>query len=144
MGLGVELRAGGGQVAKSAEPDKEGSCLPGEKAPPGREEAAAGAELSGLLKTAEVLRRTGITHQILYRYITLGLIEPAETTGTGQRFFRPNVVDFIELIKSLNQSGYSLRHIKEIFFKDEKVHRLARPEQESRSSGDAREGGPPA
>jgi len=96
----------------------------------GGREVAGGEEPSGLIKTAEVLRKTGITHQVLYRYITLGLIEPAETTDTGQRFFRPNVTELIEIIKSLNQSGYSLRHIKEIFFKDEKVHRLARPESE--------------
>ena len=94
----------------------------------GGEDPPAGAERGGLIKTAEVLRKTGITHQILYRYITLGLIEPAETTDTGQRFFQPNVVGLIEIIKNLNQSGYSLRHIKEIFFKDEKVHRLARRE----------------
>ena len=81
---------------------------------------------AGLLRTAEVLKRTGITHQILYRYITLGLIEPAKSTDTGLRLFRPNVVRLIELIKLYNQSGYALRHLKEIFFKDERVQRLAR------------------
>ena len=64
---------------------------------------------------------TGITHQVLYRYVTLGLIEPATTTASGQRLFHPNVVGLIEVIKSLNQSGYSLRDMKATFFKDERV-----------------------
>lgn len=77
-----------------------------------------------LLRTADVLKRTGITHQVLYRYVTLGLIEPAVTTPSGTRLFRPETVDLIELIKSFNESGYSLRDLKDTFFKDENVRRL--------------------
>lgn len=76
-----------------------------------------------LLRTADVLRATGITHQVLYRYVTLGLIEAADFTPRGQRLFHPNVVTLIEVIKSLNRSGYSLRDMKEIFFKDQRVRR---------------------
>ena len=76
-----------------------------------------------LLRTAAVLRATGITHQVLYRYVTLGLIEAAESTPRGQRLFHPDVVTLIEVIKSLNRSGYSLRDMKEIFFKDQRVRR---------------------
>jgi DNA-binding transcriptional MerR regulator len=80
---------------------------------------------SELLRTAEVLERTGITHQILYRYITLGLIEPASTTEKGLRFFHPNVILLIEIIKSISRDGgYSLRDLKDIFFKDERVKKL--------------------
>ena len=71
-----------------------------------------------------MLRRTGITHQILYRYITLGLIEPAVVTETGSRLFKPAVVEFIEAIKSFNQTGYSLRDLKDTFFKDDRVKKL--------------------
>ena len=74
-----------------------------------------------LLKTREVLEATGLTHQVLYRYITLGLIEPAAITETGLRLFHPNIITLIQIIKSLNQSGYSLQHMKEIFFKDVRV-----------------------
>ena len=81
-------------------------------------------ERAGLLRTAEVLRRTGITHQILYRYVTLGLIEPAEVTESGVRYFRPEAVDLIEIIKSFNRTGYSLRDLKDTFFKDEHVRRV--------------------
>ena len=72
-----------------------------------------------------MIARTGITHQVLYRYITLGLIEPARTTDSRLRFFRPNVVPLIELIRSLTEDRrYSLRELKEIFFKDARVQKL--------------------
>ena len=93
--------------------------------PPGEKHASGGAqEESSLLRTAEVLERTGITHQVLYRYMTLGLIDAARTTETGVRLFHPDVVRLIEIVKGLNQSGYSLRDMKEIFFKDERVRRM--------------------
>jgi DNA-binding transcriptional MerR regulator len=79
-----------------------------------------------LLKTRDLLEATGITHQVLYRYVTLGLIEEAETTEGGQRLFHPLVVPLIEQIRGLNESGYSLRDIKEIFFKEERVRRACR------------------
>ena len=76
---------------------------------------------TGDFKTRDVLKATGITHQILYRYITLGLIEEAKTTGTGQRLFDGRTIAAIRLIQRLNQSGYTLRDIKEIFFKESRV-----------------------
>jgi DNA-binding transcriptional MerR regulator len=81
-----------------------------------------GSRPEDLLRTAEVLERTGITHQILYRYITLGLIEPSMVKASGLRLFHRDVVALIESIKNLNQR-YSLRDIKEIYFRDERVRR---------------------
>ena len=69
-----------------------------------------------LYRTAEVLRATGISRQVLYRYITLGLITPAEVTDTGRRLFDKSVFSRLELIKELNHSGYALRDIRETFF----------------------------
>ena len=80
-----------------------------------------------LLRTREVLAATDISHQMLYRYVTLGLIEESETTEGGQRLFQPAVIGIIKDIQDLNDSGYSLREIKEIFYKDERVRRLCRP-----------------
>lgn len=100
--------------------------LPGEaeEAAGGARQGPGGGVVSHLLRTAEVLEKTRITHQVLYRYITLGLIEPARTTETGVRLFHPDVVHLIEIVKGLNQSGYSLRDMKDIFFKDERVKRM--------------------
>jgi len=76
-----------------------------------------------LLKTKDVLEATGITHQMLYRYVTLGLIEEASNTPGGQRLFHPRVVPLIHRIRGLVDTGYALRHIREIFFKEERVRR---------------------
>ena len=81
---------------------------------------------SGLLRPREVLEKASISHQVLYRYVTLGLVEPAGLTGTGQRLYHPNVLEMIKIIQDLNQTGYSLRDLKEIFFKDERIVRLTK------------------
>jgi DNA-binding transcriptional MerR regulator len=76
------------------------------------------------LKTKDVLAATGITHQILYRYMTLGLIRETKVTSTGQRHFSPKTVAAIRLIQRLNTTGYTLRDIKDIFFKEKRLRRL--------------------
>ncbi len=68
------------------------------------------------LRTKEVLDRTGISRQMLYRYITAGLIREQEVTPAGRRLFAPDVIKKIEIIRLVNESGYALRDIKEIFF----------------------------
>ncbi len=73
------------------------------------------------IKTREILEATGITHQILYRYITLGLVEEEMSTETGQRIFSPRAIAAIRLIQRLNRSGYTLRDIKDIFFKEKRL-----------------------
>lgn len=45
----------------------------------------------------------------------VGLLEPAEVTPTGRRLFDQKCIDRIKLIKKLNESGYSLRDIRELF-----------------------------
>lgn len=91
-----------------------------------------GAGSKGGLRTREVLDATGITHQILYRYITLGLIEEARTTETGQRLFHERAVAAIRLIQRLNQSGYTLRDLKDIFFKERRVRGAVSSPREER------------
>ena len=66
----------------------------------GRESVTRLVPIDTLLKTGEVLERTGISHQVLYRYVTLGLIEAAEATRGGQRLFHPRVVDLIQQIRA--------------------------------------------
>jgi hypothetical protein len=70
-----------------------------------------------LYRTEEVLRATGLSRQVLYRYISLGLITPAEVTETGRRLFAENVFGTLDVIRDLNESGYSLRDIRETFFR---------------------------
>ena len=45
----------------------------------------------------------------------VGLLEPTEITATGRRLFDEKTVERIKLIKRLNDSGYPLRAIRELF-----------------------------
>jgi len=45
----------------------------------------------------------------------VGLIDAVETTPTGRRLFDEKSVQRIRLIKKLNDSGYPLRAIRDLF-----------------------------
>ena len=45
----------------------------------------------------------------------VGLLEPTEVTATGRRLFDEKAIQRIKLIKKLNESGYPLRAIRELF-----------------------------
>jgi len=42
-------------------------------------------------------------------------LEPTEVTPTGRRLFDEKCIERIKLIKKLNESGYPLRAIRELF-----------------------------
>jgi DNA-binding transcriptional MerR regulator len=45
----------------------------------------------------------------------VGLLEPSKTTDTGRRLFDDKMVERVKLIKKLNDSGYPLRAIRDLF-----------------------------
>jgi DNA-binding transcriptional MerR regulator len=45
----------------------------------------------------------------------VGLLEPTEITSTGRRLFDEKGIERVRLIKKLNDSGYPLRAIRELF-----------------------------
>ena len=59
--------------------------------------------------------KAGISRQSLQYYLMLGLLEPVEVTSTGRRLFDEESIERIILIKKLNDSGYPLRAIRELF-----------------------------
>jgi DNA-binding transcriptional MerR regulator len=59
--------------------------------------------------------KAGISRQSLQYYIMVGLLEPTTITPTGRRLFDENGIERIKLIKKLNDSGYPLRAIRELF-----------------------------
>ena len=71
-----------------------------------------------LYKTGEVLKRTGLSREAFYRYLNIGLIKEHSRTPGGHNLFDESVFARIELIRQFNRSGYPLRDIREIFFKD--------------------------
>lgn len=70
---------------------------------------------SKLMQIGLAAKQAGISRQTLQYYLMLGLMEPTERTPTGRRLFDEKAVERIKLIKRLNQSGYPLRAIRELF-----------------------------
>jgi len=63
----------------------------------------------------EAAKKAGISRQSLQYYLMVGLLEPTEITATGRRLFDEKGIERIKLIKKLNDSGYPLRAIRELF-----------------------------
>jgi len=70
---------------------------------------------TGLLPTGVAAERAGVTCQSLQYYLMMRLLEPAAVTKTGRRLFDQKSVERIKLVKKLNDLGYPLREIREIF-----------------------------
>ena len=60
-------------------------------------------------------KKAGISRQSLQYYLMVGLLEPTKVTETGRRFFDEKAVERIKLVRKLNESGYPLRAIRELF-----------------------------
>ena len=66
--------------------------------------------------TGEVMKRSGLSRQVLYQYTAIGLIKETSTTRAGYRLYPESVFRHLQIIRALNESGYTLRDIKDIFF----------------------------
>jgi len=73
------------------------------------------SQKSKLVPIGEAAKKAGISRQSLQYYIMVGLLEPTEVTPTGRRLFDQKNIERIKLIKKLNDSGYPLRAIRELF-----------------------------
>jgi DNA-binding transcriptional MerR regulator len=60
-------------------------------------------------------KKAGISKQSIQYYIMVGLLKPTEITPTGRRLFDDEAIKRMKLIKKLNESGYPLRAIRELF-----------------------------
>ena len=68
-----------------------------------------------LLSIGTAAKKAGISRQSLQYYLMVGLLEPTEVTPSGRRMFDEKGIERIKLIKRLNDSGYPLRAIRELF-----------------------------
>jgi DNA-binding transcriptional MerR regulator len=73
------------------------------------------SQKSELVPIGEAAKKAGISRQSLQYYIMVGLLEPTKVTPTGRRLFDRENIERIRLIKKLNDSGYPLRAIRELF-----------------------------
>ena len=60
-------------------------------------------------------KKAGISRQSLQYYLMVGMLEPTKVAPTGRRLFDEKSIERIKLIKKLNDSGYPLRAIRELF-----------------------------
>lgn len=70
---------------------------------------------SRLLPVGAAAGKAGVSRQCLQYYLLVGLIRPTRVTPTGRRLFDEKSIERIRLIKRLNESGYPLRAIRDLF-----------------------------
>ena len=68
-----------------------------------------------LLPVGAAAKKAGVSRQSLQYYLMVGLLEPTEVTPTGRRLFDSSSIERVKLIRGLNESGYPLRAIRELF-----------------------------
>ncbi len=68
-----------------------------------------------LVPVGAAAKKAGVSRQSLQYYLMVGLLEPTEVTETGRRLFDGKSIERIKLIRKLNDSGYPLRAIRELF-----------------------------
>ena len=73
------------------------------------------SQAGNVMPIGSAAKKAGISRQTLQYYLMLGLLEPTEITPTGRRLFGEKSIERIKLIKKLNDSGYPLRAIRELF-----------------------------
>lgn len=71
-----------------------------------------------LLRVGQAAQAAGVGRQTLEYYVMLGLVEPIRKPGARGRFFDDKLVRRIRLINQLNESGYTLRDIRETYLQD--------------------------
>lgn len=73
------------------------------------------SEEQKLVSLKQAAEKAGVSRQSLQYYLMVGLLEPTAVTSTGRRLFDRKAIERIRLIKKLNESGYPLRAIRDLF-----------------------------
>ncbi|MBN1763810.1 MAG: MerR family transcriptional regulator [Sedimentisphaerales bacterium] len=73
-----------------------------------------------LLPIGKAAEAAGVSKQTLQYYLMVGLIEPTRRSEGGRQLFDMDSIERIRLVKRLNDGGYPLREIREIFLRDKK------------------------
>lgn len=68
-----------------------------------------------LVSIGQAAEKAGVSRQSLQYYLMVGLLEPTKVTPSGRRLFDHRAIEHVRLIKRLNDSGYPLRAIRELF-----------------------------
>jgi MerR family transcriptional regulator, mercuric resistance operon regulatory protein len=68
-----------------------------------------------LVPIGRAAEKAGISRQSLQYYLMVGLLEPTTVTSAGRRLFDQKAIERVRLIRRLNDGGYPLRAIRELF-----------------------------
>ncbi len=68
-----------------------------------------------LVRISTAAEAAGVSKQTVEYYILLGLIEPLGKQGSQGRYFDEVLIRRIRLIRQLNESGYTLRDIRQTY-----------------------------
>ncbi len=71
-----------------------------------------------LMRISEAAQAAGVSKNTVEYYLLVGLIYPRRKPGSRGRWFDESLVRRIRLIRELNQSGYTLRDIREIYLSE--------------------------
>ena len=82
-------------------------------APPGKRSKPNTGE--SMLRISAAAKAAGVHAQTVEYYIMVGLVKPLRQPGKTGRYFSQRLVKRIRLIRDLNQTGYTLRAIREIY-----------------------------
>lgn len=74
----------------------------------------------GWMRISSAAAGAAVSTQTIEYYIMLGLITPLRQEDRYGRFFDAEIVKRIKLIRQLNETGYALRDIREIYLKGRK------------------------
>jgi hypothetical protein len=69
------------------------------------------------VRISAAAKSAGVSRQTVEYYILIGLITPIRLPGRPGRFFDRRLIRRIRLIRRMNDSGYTLRAIREIYMK---------------------------
>jgi DNA-binding transcriptional MerR regulator len=72
---------------------------------------------SSLMRISAAAEAAGVSKQTVEYYILIGLVEPIRKGPHRRRFFDKALVKRIRLIRRLNDSGYTLRSIRETYLR---------------------------
>jgi DNA-binding transcriptional MerR regulator len=70
------------------------------------------------MRISAAAEAAGVSKQTVEYYIMIGLITPLHKPGRKGRFFDDELVKRIRLVRELNESGYTLRDIREIYLRN--------------------------
>jgi MerR family transcriptional regulator, mercuric resistance operon regulatory protein len=68
-----------------------------------------------MMSVGQAAKKAGVSRQSLQYYLMMGVVQATEVTASGRRLFDDDSIKRIKLVKQLNDSGYPLRDIRELF-----------------------------